>query len=157
MYRYFFFFNIIINYYFIIRDGLSSRAFHEKCDKKGPTLCVVQVGDYLFGGFNPDFWSSPQKSVSLFNSSSFLFTLTNPHNIPPTQYWLKKESKVSIIQDKEHMIRFGAGWEMSVIWNRTCYTNDFPNSYEDTTGKGQNTFTGSYRNLVTELLVFSVQ
>ena len=31
--------------------GWSAQNFHTKCDSKGPTLTLVKVGDYMFGGF----------------------------------------------------------------------------------------------------------
>lgn len=86
-------------------------------------------------------------------------SLSNPFNIPPTQYWLKKESRVSITQDKERLIRFGGGndsynHEMTIGSNLRCYIN-FQIDYEDTTGRERETFTGHAYNNVDELLVFA--
>ncbi len=39
------------------KDGFSASTFHEKCDKKGPTLTLYQnkLG-YRFGGFTSVDW-----------------------------------------------------------------------------------------------------
>lgn len=138
-------------------DGLSVKTFHSQCDDKGPTLSIIQSKRYLFGGYNADSWASPNKLTSKFNPSSFLFTLTNPHNIPPTRYWLKKESRISITQDKLRLVRFGGDNHDLVIGaTLNCYIY-FPIFYEDTTGRGKETFTGQFDNTIDELVVFTVQ
>ena len=40
-------------------DGWASSTFHSKCDGKGPTVTIVQVGSYIFGGYTDKSWSSP--------------------------------------------------------------------------------------------------
>lgn len=37
-------------------DGWRSRTFHNRCDNKGPTVTIVRVGSYIFGGYNDDSW-----------------------------------------------------------------------------------------------------
>ena len=37
-------------------DGWSSLTFHEQCDLKGPTLTLVKVHSYVFGGFLDQNW-----------------------------------------------------------------------------------------------------
>ena len=32
-------------------DGWASSTLHSNCDGKGPTVTIVQVGSYLFGGY----------------------------------------------------------------------------------------------------------
>ena len=32
-------------------DGWAASTFHSNCDGKGPTVTIVQVGSYIFGGF----------------------------------------------------------------------------------------------------------
>lgn len=144
-----------------VSDELSIEDFHSRCDDKGPTLNIIQSGGYLFGGYNADSWASPEEETSKFNPFSFIFTLFNPHNIPPTRYWLKKDKRVSITQDNDRLVRFGGGdgptdHELTIATNLTCFIN-FPIDYEDTTGKGKETFTGQSKNTVSELLVFTVQ
>ena len=40
------------------RDGFASQTFHSKCDNKGPTITVVKSGEYIFGGFTEQSWTS---------------------------------------------------------------------------------------------------
>ena len=39
------------------RDGFAADSFHSKCDKKGPTVTVVQSGSFIFGGFTEKAWT----------------------------------------------------------------------------------------------------
>ena len=32
-------------------DGWAASTFHSNCDGKGPTVTIVQVGSYIFGGY----------------------------------------------------------------------------------------------------------
>ena len=38
-------------------DGWEPKNFHSKCDNKGPTVLLVQVGNFVFGGFTDESWS----------------------------------------------------------------------------------------------------
>ena len=42
-------------------DGWAVSTFHSNCDGKGPTVTIVQVGSYIFGGYTDKSWSSPSK------------------------------------------------------------------------------------------------
>ncbi|CAF1460978.1 unnamed protein product [Didymodactylos carnosus] len=72
------------------RDGFTPTRFHQACDGKGPTITVFQSqqGGYLFGGYTSIPWSS-QNAVKA-DSKAFLFTLTNPHNLPATKFHIDK-------------------------------------------------------------------
>ena len=32
-------------------DGWKGETFHKLCDSKGPTVTIVRVGSYIFGGY----------------------------------------------------------------------------------------------------------
>ncbi len=65
------------------RDGFGSNSFHSQCDNKGKTLTVVKsVDGSIFGGYTTIPWVSSAKLVSEKDEKSFLFTLTNPSNMP---------------------------------------------------------------------------
>ena len=36
--------------------GWSSETFHRNCDNKGPTVTIVRVGIYIFGGYSDKSW-----------------------------------------------------------------------------------------------------
>ena len=42
-------------------DGWAASTFHSNCDGKGPTVTIVQVGSYVFGGYTDKSWSNPSK------------------------------------------------------------------------------------------------
>ena len=39
-------------------DGKTAGDFHRCCDNKGPTLIVIQSGEYIFGGYTSKSWTS---------------------------------------------------------------------------------------------------
>ena len=39
-------------------DGWATSTFHSNCDGKGPSVTIIQVGDYIFGGYTGASWSS---------------------------------------------------------------------------------------------------
>ena len=42
-------------------DGWAASTFHSNCDGKGPTVTIIQVGSYIFGGYTDVSWSSLSK------------------------------------------------------------------------------------------------
>ena len=45
-------------------DGWAASTFHSNCDGKGPTVTIVQVGSYIFGGYTDRSWSSKYRFIS---------------------------------------------------------------------------------------------
>ena len=39
-------------------DGWAASTFHSNCDGKGPTVTIIQVGSYIFGGYSDVSWNS---------------------------------------------------------------------------------------------------
>ena len=37
-------------------DGWGASTFHSRCDGKGPTVTIVRVGRYIFGGYTSLSW-----------------------------------------------------------------------------------------------------
>ena len=46
------------------RHGFKAQNFHSRCDNKGPTVTIVQSGDYIFGGFMEISWASGPGKVT---------------------------------------------------------------------------------------------
>ena len=40
-------------------DGWAEKIFHSNCDGKGPTVTIIQVNNYIFGGYTDVSWFSP--------------------------------------------------------------------------------------------------
>ena len=77
------------------------QVFHEKCDKKGPTMLLVKLKDgHIFGGYNPLHWESRfgyQKT-----SDSFLFSVTDGKGRRPQKCPIKlSKSKFAIKQNEQ--------------------------------------------------------
>ena len=39
-------------------DGWEASTFHSNCDGEGPTVTIIQVDEYIFGGYTDVSWSS---------------------------------------------------------------------------------------------------
>ncbi|KAK8815392.1 hypothetical protein WA158_003604 [Blastocystis sp. Blastoise] len=65
--------------------------FHKYCDNKCPTVTIIKhIGHNkrinIFGGYTTQYWESRSENFWKYDSGSFLFTLSNEHDIPPTKY-----------------------------------------------------------------------
>jgi len=75
--------------------GWTGDVYKDRCAGKPNHLVVIQDADggYLFGGFCsvglPAGARTAANETAIHDASAFLFTLTNPHGIPPTAYKLK--------------------------------------------------------------------
>lgn len=138
------------------RDGFADRDFIRCCHEQGPTLALISVGKYLFGGYTSVNWKDTKDYLWNDDPSAFIFTLVNPHGIPPTKYPIKSSGYRAIRSSLQFGPTFG---EFDICINsnshRNCDSNiGFPHNYSDTTGKGRNTFTGSHFFQTTEIEVY---
>ena len=76
------------------RDGMTSNAFHERCNNQGPTiiLCKNEKGN-IFGGYASISWTSPSSGSYKTANGCFLFTLTNIYGNEPTKFPNTNQSK----------------------------------------------------------------
>jgi hypothetical protein len=142
------------------RDGFKASDFHSKCDNQGSTVTIItSKKGYRFGGYTPFSWNSSSRYVQDSSKQSFIFTLTNPHNIPPSKYPLIKPECAIYCHPNFGPIFGSYSYDIYVSdksnQNDDSFT-DFPNSYSDTTGKGKRTFTGKYYFSTREIEVFKV-
>ena len=127
------------------RDGTTSKIFHERCDHKGPTICLYQnEKGYIFGGFASISWTSDGNTHEAKNS--ILFTLTNIHGTAPMKFLNKDSSNVN-----HHPSRgpcFGNYNDIAVFhdYSSTNCDSAFPCNYSDSLGKGKSIFTGDFNN-----------
>jgi hypothetical protein len=143
-----------------LRDGFTSEDFHSKCDNQPPTIVVITSSGYMFGGYSPEPWEKNSKWKT--HPNTFIFTLTNPHSIPPTKYLLKPNDQYAVMcfdYPNRWCFAFGGGSDIIVCsdshQNQFSHSN-FPHSYVDTTGRGKETFTGSTKFVVQEIEVYCV-
>jgi len=135
-------------------NGFGGADFHKNCDNKGETVSVIcSTSNYLFGGYTPASWTSAGNYTN--SPPSFLFTLTNPANVPAK--YLNTNAAYSIHNNGTYGPTFGGGHDLYVANN--CAANNssatnFPHSYGDTTGRGNATFTGAANFQVRDIEVF---
>jgi len=133
------------------RDGFTAAKFHQLCDNKGETFIIIKSqNNYIFGGYSCS-WTSCNNYVT--DAKAFIFTIKNPHNIPPTKY-LSNGSQ-SIYDHSTRLPTFGGGHDLYVN-GATCTVN-FPHSYSDTTGNGSSTFFGSTSTNILEMEIFIIK
>jgi len=140
-------------------DGFDAKDFHQRCYNAGSTITLVQSQEgYLFGGYTSLPWEG--NGVYKTDPTAFLFTLINPHALPPTQYPINLDQT----QHATHChplqcATFGRGPDLAIHLsphpNRDSYTY-FPNTYCDTTGMGGATFTDSVYFMTTDVEVYLV-
>jgi hypothetical protein len=80
------------------RDSFTAKEFHRRCEGRANTLTLIADTDgNVFGGFTPVKWESGNKYKGDDSLRSFLFTLRNPHGVPPRKFALKAEEKHNAI------------------------------------------------------------
>jgi len=140
------------------KDGFGKTDFHKTCDNKGPTITLI-LSDrgFLFGGYAPISWGRTFDGYDT-HPDCFLFTITNPHSISPTQYRLRNGNSYAL-RNGQH-VSFGWCGDLRIADDSAHLTSDsatnFPRSFIDTTGKGNATFTGEYKFKVVEIEVYLV-
>jgi hypothetical protein len=144
------------------RDGFMCQDFHSRCDNKGETLVLIlTVNGNIFGGWTPlNRDSGTIGSVEKKDKETFIFTLKNPHRIPPTRYPKDSDHGRSIYDSPHDGPTFGSGsdirvqepfnaFEADYVPGVTCnpklhsYTNFGASSFLDTTKLGKATFDGN--------------
>jgi small GTP-binding protein len=145
-------------------DGFTAEAFHRCCDGRERTLTVIRGnGGNIFGGFAVPGWESPffSKRKSDSTSTGFLFTLKNPHNLPPQHFKLIGRQESSAIRVSSKACACFGNDDLFVCGG--CNTNvshsrGFGSTYENTTGiEGRLVFTGADTFIVNEIEVFAVE
>ncbi|CAF3659459.1 unnamed protein product [Rotaria sordida] len=141
------------------RDGFDADIFHSRCNNKGPTMTIIQSNNnYLFGGYTTIPWTSDGSYKN--DTTAFLFTLTNPHNLPPTKYLINPgNAGNAVYHNSGYGPTFGTGHDIHLAnysnSNNSSFTN-FNHGYLDTTGKRNNTFTGARNFTTSDIEVFKL-
>ncbi len=139
------------------RDGFDANAFHTRCNNQGPTMTIVlSNNNYLFEGYASVPWTSSRSYGN--DTTAFLFTLTNPHNIPPTKYFINPGNVANaVFHHSSYGPYFGSG-ALSLTNNSNSSKSNigFPNVYIDTTRKGNTTFTGANTFITSDIEVFKL-
>ena len=133
------------------RDGFTYKDFQLKCKGKGDVWVIISdVKGNVFGGYTSIGWKGIFTRVR--DPAAYVYTLVNPHGIPPTKYNPKENSECIIDGGN---ISFGSDLFIAdnSNSNNNSFTN-FPRHYIDTTGKGETTFTGDSHFQIKEIEVW---
>jgi hypothetical protein len=157
------------------RAGFSAADFHTNCDGHWNTITVIaDVKWNVFGGFTPVPWEpriwnrkfdeEDNRAKEDPSRESFLFTLKNPFNVPPTKFPLVAgAAPLAIRCDNTKGPSFGARqWGDIAVYDQchstnTSHTRGFGGSYHNTTQlDGRTFFTGTERFTAKEIEVFEI-
>ncbi|XP_011637836.1 serine-enriched protein isoform X2 [Pogonomyrmex barbatus] len=138
--------------------GYSAASFHRHCDNICPTYVIVLgVRGEICGGFSDVPWGKTiSKAQYIASEKSFLFTLTNNQDIPPTKFDIVKKSFAICCHPDIGPI-FGAGADLLISSNcnvnKESYSN-LPHSYDGDHASNQ-LLMGDYHFSVIDYEVFT--
>jgi hypothetical protein len=139
-------------------DGFLEEDLLTTCIGKFPTLTLVQTPEgNIFGGYSSSY---PFVPITSFNpqdvckGTDFIFTLINPHSIPPTKYLPSTTRTKITVQGKWYWL--GATHDICMQDRFDLVYFNFPCSYVDSTGRGRRTFTGGPQCRIHDFEVYSV-
>jgi hypothetical protein len=142
------------------RDGFAASTFRHRCAGHSNTLTVILDRDgNIFGGFTRATWQPPRKGPDdTRTSGSFLFTLKNPHDIPPRRFPVKPDLKSPISRGYAYWspmvgTEFGRDLSLSDMCKSTQLGVDYIN---DTGLDGATVFTGSKMFTLREIEIFEI-
>ncbi|CAH3155984.1 unnamed protein product, partial [Porites evermanni] len=146
-------------------DGWTASTFHGNCDGKGPTVTIVQVGSYIFGGYTDKSWSSPSPGSCryVYSNKSFLFSLYNINGYAPVKLNIKSSHYSSAIyRCSDRGPAFGNGHDLRLTHEAEGYRNSYtycgssfplPPGYS-ASGFSCNFYAGSYKFTPSNVEVF---
>ncbi|XP_032224429.1 uncharacterized protein LOC5500053 [Nematostella vectensis] len=107
----------------------SARMFHSGCNSRGPTVTIVYVGDFVFGGYTDVSWGSLERYKT--SRDSFLFILYGPQGYKPTKLPLKTSPcEYAIYDDSSYGPTFGGGHDLRIDLDNPSRSFSSPYSYE---------------------------
>jgi hypothetical protein len=149
-------------------DNFNNTQFHKNCDNSSSTITIIQDTDgNIFGGYTPLNWgqysysryysSSPcAATVADSNNLSFLFTIKNPHNVPPRRFHLKPSANQTAIRCDPSSGPYFGNSDLAINTTNGS-VNNFGQTYDNDTGLDSATFfTGSPTFVVKEIEVFEI-
>ncbi|CAH3143474.1 unnamed protein product [Pocillopora meandrina] len=145
-------------------DGWAGTTFHSKCNNKGPTVTIIRVGKYIFGGYTSTSWNSI--CGYLYSSKAFLFSLVNKPAWAPVK--LSQTGKYSSYRDSIYSCPsegpiFGRGYDIwianyassnTISGSNLGYTYSPPSGHSPGSSFTQSFLAGSYYFQPDEVEVF---
>jgi hypothetical protein len=144
------------------RDSFGANDFHRQCNGHSNTITLISTKNHcIFGGYTPLTWSSRDTNNNSTDStlSSFVFTIKNPHNLPP-RIFRQKQNAQTIFDHSTYGSTFGNPHDFYVCdqchTSTTSYSNLGQVYINDTGIAGNQVLTGGYSFTVEEIEVFEV-
>ncbi|XP_068717253.1 uncharacterized protein [Montipora capricornis] len=109
-------------------DGWTALTFHSNCDGKGPTVTIIEVGSYIFGGYTDVSWSSPPSGSCshALSSKPFIYSLYNINGYAPVKLQIKSGHQSSAIyRCYNYGLTFGKGADIRISDNATRNRNSY--------------------------------
>ena len=105
-------------------DGFEVETFHNKCDNKGATLCIIKNEyDYIFGGYTSLSWNNPINSEYKHDKHAFLYNYYPIYKIIP----LKDKSTEYAVRHQQHYgLAFGCGCDFIIYHD---IFDEYPDGY----------------------------
>ncbi|XP_068762572.1 hemicentin-2-like isoform X2 [Montipora capricornis] len=143
-------------------DGWAASTFHRNCDGKGPTVTIIKVGSYIFGGYTDISWSSSSCDWAS-SSKSFIYSLYNINGYAPVKLQVKsREQGYAIYRCSGYGPTFGGGHDIYISNNAASSRHSHthcgisyprPPGYS-LSGSSCRFYAGSYTFTPTEVEVF---
>ncbi|XP_044183737.1 hemicentin-2-like isoform X3 [Acropora millepora] len=106
-------------------DGWALSTFHSNCDGKGPTVTIIQVGSYIFGGYTDQSWFSSSCAWAS-SSKSFLYSLYNINGFSPVKLQIKSQwQNRAIYRCSRYGPTFGGGYDIYISNNAASNRNSY--------------------------------
>ncbi|XP_068673429.1 uncharacterized protein [Montipora foliosa] len=107
-------------------DGWAASTFHRNCDGKGPTVTIIKVGSYIFGGYTDVSWSSPSTCAYASSSKSFIYSLYNINGYAPVKLQVKSGGQShAIYRCSSYGPTFGGGHNIYISNNAASNRNSY--------------------------------
>ncbi len=71
-------------------DGSTAHAFHSRCDNKGPTITLVQVREFIFGGFLDQNWGGNNVTLNARNLVVQAFKISGDASVEAGKLKMRK-------------------------------------------------------------------
>jgi hypothetical protein len=144
------------------RDGFQSTDFHRTCDGHGHTVSLISSQNgFIFGGYTALVWNSSTQWTSDRKRKSFLFTIKNPHGLPPRTFPLGRDGRANAIYNQStYGPLFGSGHDLCIHNQCNAFNSSSTNlgySYTNDSGiPGNSVLTGAANFVVEEIEVFEI-
>ncbi|CAH3134149.1 unnamed protein product [Pocillopora meandrina] len=106
-------------------DGWAASTFHSNCDGRGPTVTIIKVNSYIFGGYTDVSWTSGSCAYSS-ASKAFVFSLYNVKGYNPVKLTQYRYQQYAMYRCSSRGPTFGWAHDIylhdDAVNNQHCYT-----------------------------------